>query len=135
MYGSPNPPLCKLCLTKKVWIINFINDENVLNKKSELISKCRHLYKHLLRNVKKKYYSCNFIVLYQLWFIFLGKINMMYAWRLLRMKLRVAIRIEFYFFHTIVYIYIYIIYIYILYVYIYHNIYIIDIHYIYIYNM
>ena len=41
-------------LTEKLWIINFINDENMLNKKSELISKCRHLNKNLLRNVKKK---------------------------------------------------------------------------------
>ena len=39
---------------QKNWIINFINDKNMLNKKSELISKCRHLNKHLLRNVKKK---------------------------------------------------------------------------------
>ena len=54
VYGSPNPLMCKLCLTEKLWIINFINDENMLNKKSELISKCRHLNKHLLRNVKKK---------------------------------------------------------------------------------
>ena len=47
MYGSPNPLLCILCSTEKLWIINFINDENMLNKKSE------HLNKHLLRNVKK----------------------------------------------------------------------------------
>ena len=54
VYGSPNPLLCKLCLTEKLWIINFTNDENMLNKKSEVISKCRHLNKYLLRNVKKK---------------------------------------------------------------------------------
>ena len=54
VYGNPNSLLCKLCLTEKLWIINFINDDNLLNKKSELISKCRHLNKHLLRNVKKK---------------------------------------------------------------------------------
>ena len=33
VYGSPNPLLCKLCLTEKLWIINFINDENMLNQK------------------------------------------------------------------------------------------------------
>ena len=55
VYGSPNPLLCKLCLTEKLWIINFTNDENMFNKKSELIRKCLHLNKHLLRNVKKKY--------------------------------------------------------------------------------
>ena len=43
-YGSSNPLLCKLCLTEKLWIINFINNENML---------FRHLNKHLLKNVKK----------------------------------------------------------------------------------
>ena len=55
VYGSPNPLLCKLCLTEKLSIINFINNGNMLNKRSELLSKCRHLKKHLLRNVKEKY--------------------------------------------------------------------------------
>ena len=54
VYGSPNPLLCKLCLTEKLWIINFINDSNMLNKSSELLSSWRHLNKHLLRNVKEK---------------------------------------------------------------------------------
>ena len=48
--------LSKLRLTEKLIIINFIN------KKSEFIDKGRHLIKHLLRNVKEKYHSCNFIV-------------------------------------------------------------------------
>ena len=47
VYGSPNPLFRKLYLTEKLWIINFVNDENMLNKKSELISKCRHINKHL----------------------------------------------------------------------------------------
>ena len=57
VYGSPNPLLCKLCLTEKLSIINFINDGNMLNKRSELLSRCRHLKlkKHLLKNVKEKY--------------------------------------------------------------------------------
>ena len=54
VYGSPNPLLFKLCLTEKLSIINFINDGNMLNKRSELLSRCRHLKKHLLRNVKEK---------------------------------------------------------------------------------
>ena len=54
VYWTPNPLLCKLCLTEELWIINFINGENMLNKKSELISKCGYLNKYLLRNVKKK---------------------------------------------------------------------------------
>ena len=54
VYGSPNPLLCKLCLTEKLWIINLINGRNMLNKSSELLSSWRHLNKHLLRNVKEK---------------------------------------------------------------------------------
>ena len=54
VYGSPNPLLCKLCLTEKLSIINFINDRNALNKRLELLSRCRHLKKHLSRNVKEK---------------------------------------------------------------------------------
>ena len=33
VYGSPNPLLCKLYLTEKPSIINFINDGNMLNKR------------------------------------------------------------------------------------------------------
>ena len=54
LYGSPNPLLCKLYLTEKLWIINYLNDENMLNKKSELLSRCRHFKKHLLGNAKEK---------------------------------------------------------------------------------
>ena len=53
VYESPNPLLCKLCLTEKVWIINFIIDW-MLNKMSEFLSRYRHLKKHLSRNVKEK---------------------------------------------------------------------------------
>ena len=54
VYGSPNPLLCKLCLTEKLSIISFINDGNMWNKRSELLKRCRHLKKHLLKNVKEK---------------------------------------------------------------------------------
>ena len=47
VYGSPNPLLCKLCLKEKLSIINFINEGNMLNKRLELLSRCRHLKKHL----------------------------------------------------------------------------------------
>ena len=43
VYGNPKQNICNLCLTEKLWIINFIYDKNYLNKKSESISKCRHL--------------------------------------------------------------------------------------------
>ena len=54
VYGSSYPLLCKSCLTEKLSIINFINDVNMLNKRSELLGRCRHLKKYLLRNVKEK---------------------------------------------------------------------------------
>ena len=38
-------------LTEKPWIINFISNNNCLNKKSELINKCKHINKFLLKNV------------------------------------------------------------------------------------
>ena len=52
VYDNPEQNMCILCLTEKLWIINFIHDNNYLNKKSELINKCRHFNKFLLRNVK-----------------------------------------------------------------------------------
>ena len=39
VYENANSTMCKLCLTEKLWIINHINDNNILNKKSELINK------------------------------------------------------------------------------------------------
>ena len=39
VYEGHNSLLCKLCLTEKLWVINFIHDENMLHKNSELISK------------------------------------------------------------------------------------------------
>ena len=52
--GNPSSITCQLCLTEKLWIIKFINNEDILNKKSELINKCRHLNNFLLANVKNK---------------------------------------------------------------------------------
>ena len=53
VYGNANSTMCKLRLTEKLWIINHINDNNILNKKSELVNKYRHLDKFLLKHVKK----------------------------------------------------------------------------------
>ena len=47
VYGNANLTMRKLCLTKKLWIINHINDNNILNKKSEFINKCRYLKRFL----------------------------------------------------------------------------------------
>ena len=50
--GSVSLIFCQLCLMEKLWIIKLVNNKNLLNKKSELINKCRHLNKFLLANVK-----------------------------------------------------------------------------------
>ena len=66
VYGNANLTMCKLCLTEKIWIINHINDNSMLNKKSELINKCGHL-KFLLKHIKKKQSTlvlCVFVFLY-----------------------------------------------------------------------
>ena len=53
VYGNRKQNMCILCLTEKLWIINFTYDNNYLNKKCELINKCRHINKFLLKNVKR----------------------------------------------------------------------------------
>ena len=44
---------CKLCLTEKVFITNALNDNQLLNKKSELINTCRDQNKILLKCLKR----------------------------------------------------------------------------------
>ena len=41
-----------LCLSKKAFIIRNLDDINMLNKRSEFISKCRRINKQLLNRVK-----------------------------------------------------------------------------------
>ena len=43
---------CKLCLSEKLILINSLDDPNILNSKSEFISKCRHDNKFMIKNVK-----------------------------------------------------------------------------------
>ena len=38
VYGNPKQNMCILCLTEKLWVINFIHDDNYLNEKSESIN-------------------------------------------------------------------------------------------------
>ena len=45
---------CLLCRYEKLEIVNFERQDLLLNKRSELISKCRHANKCLLRNYKSK---------------------------------------------------------------------------------
>ena len=42
---------CDLCLTEKLYIIKAVT-RHLLNKRNELISKCRHKNKYLLSNLK-----------------------------------------------------------------------------------
>ena len=43
--------MCNLCTSEKVEIIKFKNKKHLLNKRTELISKCRHENKYLLANL------------------------------------------------------------------------------------
>ena len=45
---------CMLCLHEKFEILTYPNQDELLNKRSELVSKCRHInkYKYLLSNYK-----------------------------------------------------------------------------------
>ena len=43
---------CMLCLHEKFEILTYSNQDELLNKRSELVSKCRHIYKYLLSNYK-----------------------------------------------------------------------------------
>ena len=40
--ATPKGGVCKLCLTKKFWLLKHSNEEHLLNKKSEFIDKCRY---------------------------------------------------------------------------------------------
>ena len=45
---------CALCLQEKMCIIEYPDKQNLLNKRSELVNKCRHQNKFLLKNYKNK---------------------------------------------------------------------------------
>ena len=42
---------CVLCLKEKYFIINYPHEDILLNKRSKLISKCRHESKNMLANI------------------------------------------------------------------------------------
>ena len=52
--GTSRGGIYKLCLSEKFWLFKRFNDENLLNKKSDFISKCRHEKKLLVKSVKKR---------------------------------------------------------------------------------
>ena len=50
--GSTKINHCPLCLTEKYHLIEYFNDIQLLNKKSEFINACRHQSKLLLKSLK-----------------------------------------------------------------------------------
>ena len=94
---------CNLYLSEKAFIKRTLDDINMLDKRSEFVSKCQHVNKRLLKRVKNDsndwlwcvFVFCFYCVffgffLYYLWnvFVFVGK-NI--DWRLPTMKLVVSI--------------------------------------------
>ena len=53
VFSNTKINFCKLCLSEKVFIINALNDIQLLNKKSDLINTCRHQNKLLLKCLKR----------------------------------------------------------------------------------
>ena len=53
VHGTLKGSVYKLCLTEKFWLLKHFNDEHLLNKKSEFISKCRHENKLLVKSAEK----------------------------------------------------------------------------------
>jgi len=51
---TSNARNCSLCLQEKFEILFYPSKEELLNKRSELITKCRHMNKFMLANYKSK---------------------------------------------------------------------------------
>ena len=51
---SKSTKKCGLCLAEKLLICEFQDKDSLRNDKSELVSKCRHLNKHLLKSCKEE---------------------------------------------------------------------------------
>ena len=49
----PRGGVCTLCLTERLWVLKHFNDVNLLNKKSEFISKRKHENKLLIKSAEK----------------------------------------------------------------------------------
>ena len=52
VYGNRKSNLCRLCLIKKFLMIKFPNQDTLLNKRSQFISKFRHENKLFIVNMK-----------------------------------------------------------------------------------
>ena len=51
---SNTSKVCRLCLQEKLEILRYPNKSELLNKRSEIVSKCRHMNKFMLANYKSK---------------------------------------------------------------------------------
>ena len=51
MFSDAKINYCLLCLKEKYFIINYPHEEILLNKRSELISKCSHENKNMVANI------------------------------------------------------------------------------------
>ncbi len=49
---------CNLCLGEKLCILKDKNKQNLLNKKSEIVSTCNHRKKHLINNLRNGRNAC-----------------------------------------------------------------------------
>ena len=60
IYKSYNPTSkrCNLCLTEKLEILDD-PDKNLLNKRSEFVSQCRHKNKYRLKTLASNMTSCD----------------------------------------------------------------------------
>ena len=65
VHGITEGEVFKFCLTGKFWVRKHFNDENLLNKKSEFISKCRHENKLLVKPAEKWIVLLVLILLYR----------------------------------------------------------------------
>ena len=45
--------VCRLCLTENLWLLKHFDNVNLLNKRSEFTSKCRHENKLLTKSAEK----------------------------------------------------------------------------------
>ena len=55
---------CMLCLHEKYEILNYSDQEKLLIKRLEFVSKCRHVNKFLLSNYKPSNYCINQLIKY-----------------------------------------------------------------------
>ena len=75
VHGTPKGGFCKLSLTEKFWLLKHFNDEHLVNKKSEFLSKCRHENKLPVKSAEKRYFylylhCCIILIFVTKYFVF-----------------------------------------------------------------